>query len=69
MTQDLKGMTEREAAKILDKSMFTMQQWRWKGIGPKYARIGGRIRYFQKDLEEYVQSRMVTPQGGGNDAA
>lgn len=69
MTQDLKGMTEREAAKILGKSMFTMQQWRRKKTGPKYARIGGRVRYFQKDLEEYVQSRMVTPQGEGNDAA
>lgn len=60
--QDLKGMTEREAAKILGKSSFTMAKWRQAGKGPKFARIGGTIRYFREELEAYVTARTVTPQ-------
>lgn len=62
MTQDLQNLTTKQAAKILGKSPSTIAHWRHKKIGPKYARIGGTIRYFSKDIEDYVASRTVFPQ-------
>lgn len=63
--QDLKGISAREAAKILGKSNFTLEKWRQVGKGPKFTRIGGTVRYFLKDLEEYVQARTVAPKEEG----
>ena len=31
----------------------TLEQWRWKGIGPRYLKIGGRVLYCLEDVEEY----------------
>ena len=31
----------------------TLEQWRWKGIGPRYLKIGGRVLYCLDDIEEY----------------
>lgn len=64
MTQDLQGLSERQAAKLLGKSASTMAHWRHKGKGPKFARIGGTIRYFEADLLAYVAGRTVSPQEG-----
>lgn len=65
--QDLKGVSGREAAKILGKSNFTLNKWRQVGKGPKFTRIGGTVRYFLKDLEEYVQARTITPKEEGSE--
>lgn len=64
MTQDLQSITPRQAAKFLGKSPQTMAHWRYAGKGSKYTRISGTVRYFLKDLEEYVASRTVSPQEG-----
>ena len=31
----------------------TLEQWRWKGIGPRYLKIGGRVLYCLDDIEAY----------------
>jgi hypothetical protein len=31
----------------------TLEQWRWKGIGPRYLKIGRRILYRLDDIEKY----------------
>ena len=35
----------------------TLEQWRWKGVGPRYLKIGGRVLYRLEDIEEYEAAR------------
>ena len=35
----------------------TLEQWRWKGIGPRYLKIGGRVLYCLEDIEAYEAAR------------
>ena len=44
----------RAAAKILNKSMQTLQRWRMQGIGPEHRRDGSRqVVYTAKALHDY----------------
>jgi predicted DNA-binding transcriptional regulator AlpA len=53
-----------QAAARLGLNSKTLAQWRWRGCGPKFYRIGdGRhaaIRYRPSDLEAYIASRVAT---------
>jgi hypothetical protein len=50
-------MKEAQAAAYLQLSVFTLQGWRSKGIGPMWSDVGG-IRYRKCDLDAYVASRL-----------
>ena len=56
-------LTEREAARLLCVSPYLLQKWRWKGIGPKWVRVGGptgrAVRYRLADIEEYLTENTV----------
>ena len=44
-----------EAARILGVSPKTIDNWRWKGQGPRYHKIGRRlIRYHRADLAKFA---------------
>ena len=46
---------EREAAAILDAQVQTLRNWRWKGLGPRYRKIGKRlVRYYKPDLLAFI---------------
>ena len=49
-------MTERAAAAWLGVSPRTLQAWRYANRGPKWAKAGRLIRYFEDDLEDYLRS-------------
>lgn len=34
-------------------------QWRMKGKGPRYLKIGGRVWYRGRDLNDWLASRVV----------
>ena len=44
------------AAEILGVSVRTLEDWRAKGKGPKYVRIGKMVRYEVGALESYIES-------------
>lgn len=46
------------AAVIVGCSPHTLNTWRSRGTGPKFHRIGGRIRYFKADLQEWLTEQM-----------
>jgi predicted DNA-binding transcriptional regulator AlpA len=60
--------TDHQAAKYLQISRSTLAGWRCNGGGPKYCLISTRVRYLQKDLDEWVQSchtkKKVSPHVG-----
>lgn len=53
-------LTEKEAAKWIGRSVFTLARMRKRGeIG--FAKIGNSVRYTVEDLETYIQSVSKLP--------
>jgi predicted site-specific integrase-resolvase len=46
-----------EAAKLLRVSEGTLRDWRYRGVGPAYIRVGQRPRYDVRDLERWLRDR------------
>lgn len=55
-------LTEREAATELSLSIRTLQQWRVRGVGPSFLKLGRAVRYDADTLEAWLadQSRTNT---------
>ena len=45
---------EADAAKKLDVAEGTLANWRWKGKGPPYYRMGNMVRYEVGELDRWV---------------
>lgn len=55
-------LSEREAATYLGPvSMRTLQDWRNRGTGPAYTKLGGRVAYDIADLDAFLAARRVEP--------
>jgi excisionase family DNA binding protein len=60
-------LTPQEAAAELGVSPGTLSIWRCAKRYPlKYIRVGSRIRYRLRDIEQFLESRVVN---GGREAA
>ncbi|MFA6010352.1 MAG: helix-turn-helix domain-containing protein [Desulfobacteraceae bacterium] len=54
-------LTEKEAAKVLSLSVFTLRNRRCQRQKPDYLKYGGRaVRYRRSDLEAFINSHLVT---------
>ena len=38
----------------------TLEQWRWRGKGPQFLKLGGRVVYRLSDIEEFEQALIQT---------
>lgn len=54
-------LTTAEAAKLLNVKEATLVDWRVKGEGPAYAKIGRLVRYPDYEVERYGRERLQTP--------
>lgn len=52
-------MTEAAAGEYLALSARTLQAFRLRGGGPRYAKIGRAVRYARADLDAWARSRLV----------
>ena len=52
-------LTTKEAAEFLRHSEQTLEQWRQKGIGPKYYKPADKVFYTKEDLCEWVKAGVV----------
>ncbi|HEY2293126.1 MAG TPA: helix-turn-helix domain-containing protein [Thermoanaerobaculia bacterium] len=61
----------RAAADFLGVSARTLEGLRVRGGGPRYAKVGGSVRYRLASLEEYLrqQERTSTSDPGQRDSA
>lgn len=49
-------LDEREAAAILNASVQTLRNWRWRREGPRFRKIGTRmVRYARADLLAFIE--------------
>jgi hypothetical protein len=49
-------LTPTEAAKFLRLADGTLRNWRYAGKGPRYKKVGGRIRYCFRNLKAFGES-------------
>jgi len=47
-------LTERELAQLLSLSIRTLQDWRRRGCGPKYLKLGKAVRYPSSEVETFI---------------
>jgi excisionase family DNA binding protein len=59
--EQVEFLTQEQAAKLLTVSPATLQDWRVRGGGPPFARIGRLIRYMRADLLAWSAARTVHP--------
>lgn len=50
-----------QAATMLAVSESTLQRYRITNEGPPYIKVGNRVRYDIKDLEDWVESKKIKP--------
>ena len=48
-------INQESLSKRLGISCRTLERWRWIGVGPRFIKIGGRVRYRLADIEAYEQ--------------
>lgn len=54
---------EHLAAEYLGLAVGTLRNWRNKGKGPRYFKLGSKIRYTVKDLEKFIEAHTVDAVG------
>ncbi len=52
--------TSEEVAEYLGVPLGTLRQWAYRGVGPKYAKVGRYRRYRWSDVEAYVDRQTKT---------
>ena len=45
----------KQAARLLQVSHRTLEDWRLRGGGPRFSKIGRSVRYRRIDLEEFLR--------------
>lgn len=55
-------LDDSETAKALSVSRGTLANWRCSKLGgPPFVKIGALVRYRARDVQEYIESRVIQP--------
>lgn len=54
-------LSNAEAAEYLGVRPSTLNDWRSTGRGPAYLKIGSRVLYRVRDLDEFLETCVVRP--------
>ena len=50
-------LDETEASASLSVAVQTLRNWRWRGEGPRFVKLGKRaVRYRRGDLDAFVEA-------------
>lgn len=52
-----------DVARELEVSPATLRQWRSRGTGPAFLRLGRAIRYDPRDVKAFAAQQRVEPRG------
>jgi predicted DNA-binding transcriptional regulator AlpA len=50
-------LTEKQAAQLLGVKPKTLSDWRWRGGGPRFIKLGGFCRYQLSDLSQWIEGQ------------
>jgi len=56
-----KAFNDVQAAKFLNHHVQTLRNWRAIGKGPAYIKQGRSVRYYEKDLQEFIDNNRIVP--------
>ena len=56
---NLKTLGTAEVAQLLGIAERTLMNWRSRRVGPKYIKLGRRVRYRPADIDRYLRKRTV----------
>ncbi|MFJ6261572.1 helix-turn-helix domain-containing protein [Rhodococcus erythropolis] len=56
-----KLLTVDQAAEHLSISAAALRNWRMKGHGPSYMKLGSAVRYDTEALDDWMDSQVVHP--------
>ena len=62
-SQDILLLLPAAAAALLGVSVDTLADWRCRGGGPRYVRVGRLIRYRDADLQAWLATRVCVNTG------
>lgn len=51
--------TSVEVAQYLQKPKATLDQWAYRGIGPRFIKVGNARRYRWRDVEAWLEEHTV----------
>jgi hypothetical protein len=54
-------LSEIEAAEYLGAKPQTLRTWRFRGVGPAFLKLMGKIKYQLPDLDAFIQKSRVEP--------
>jgi len=57
---EVNHLTQKQLAARWSISGASLERWRCDGIGPKFLKIQGHVRYRLVDIEEYEESCLLT---------
>jgi len=63
----VRHLNQIELAARWNISHRTLERWRWKGEGPQFLKMGGRVVYRLEDVEAFEAAQMrdsTTAQAG-----
>lgn len=49
--------TPEEVAAYLQKPVRTLEQWRYRGVGPRFVKVGRDVRYRWEDVDAYLNEQ------------
>jgi DNA-binding transcriptional MerR regulator len=50
-------LTEAEVAELFRRTVDSLRRWRRKGTGPRWYRLGNRVLYDRRAVEEFLADR------------
>lgn len=53
--------TPKALAQRWNVTLHTLEQWRWKGHGPRFFKAGGSVRYPRQEIEKFEASVTHSP--------
>ena len=52
-------LDENEVSELTGIAVSTLQKWRMRGEGPRYAKLGARlVRYRREDIEDFIRANL-----------
>ena len=57
---EVNHLNQKQLAARWGISTDSLERWRCEGIGPKFLKIQGHVRYRLVDIEEYEESCLLT---------
>jgi hypothetical protein len=54
----MRHLDQNDLAKRWHISPRTLEQWRWRGRGPRFLKIGGRVIYQLSEIESYESANL-----------